>query len=498
MATTLIQMKTLSKSIDGMSYLVKADDGSILVIDGGAGDGDALVLLEHLRELTGQEIPTVDYWILTHAHADHFLCCVDMARNYADRIKVKRLCYHFPEEAFTSRYEPAVLREIGWFMEAIPAFGKVEVLTPLRGDCWHLGSTRIEFLYTPLDFPEDFEGRVSFNDSSLVFRLSDCGQTVLFLGDIEQAGNLSLLRNYGDSLQSEVCQVAHHGYQSSTAEFYDVVNPKILLWPASQASFDDYMARVAVNRHLVYELSVKEIVLAGRGSRRMMLPVRVSDAPYLPPLQVGKRKDMKADYQIPRLFSLPSVDDPEDPRWENCLRIPFDNVQRMGSEERVEAFACLCHTNEELFLRVEMKKENLPSNPLQHSTLDCNCFRVYLAEEPVADYNELWESYREKPGYFSNLKLYCDPKQIHGSTVENTMPELCQSRRYSFEGKSVICARIRWELSHREGDLIGLLIEANAVDEAEGQRKHWLSFVKGEDAKVFYTNPAGLPLFALS
>jgi hypothetical protein len=71
----------------------------------------------------------------------------------------------------------------------------------------------------------------SFNDTSLVFRVTTEGQTYMFLGDasVDMCG--ILVAKYGEGMVSDIVQVAHHGYGGGTKEVYDAIRAPIVLWP---------------------------------------------------------------------------------------------------------------------------------------------------------------------------------------------------------------------------------------------------------------------------
>lgn len=68
------------------------------------------------------------------------------------------------------------------------------------------------------------------NNGSCVFKVSGLNHSVLLTGDIEKEAERRLLNHYPDSLLSDVLLVPHHGSKtSSTAEFVELINPKLSL-----------------------------------------------------------------------------------------------------------------------------------------------------------------------------------------------------------------------------------------------------------------------------
>ncbi|MBP6309158.1 MAG: DNA internalization-related competence protein ComEC/Rec2 [Arenimonas sp.] len=68
------------------------------------------------------------------------------------------------------------------------------------------------------------------NDRSCVLRIEANGRSVLLTGDISKNSELSLVEQYGVTLQSEIIVVPHHGSKtSSSIEFLQAVKPKIAI-----------------------------------------------------------------------------------------------------------------------------------------------------------------------------------------------------------------------------------------------------------------------------
>jgi hypothetical protein len=114
---------------------------------------------------------------------------------------------------------------------------------------------------TELPSPDE-EPLIRLNDTTTVFRYYSHGQSVIFLGDVMAVGDKVLIEKYGKNLKSDVCQLAHHGFFASTKEFYSYVDPEIVLCPASEEHFDDGMYYVKVNRDLIRDQRVKEVIVA--------------------------------------------------------------------------------------------------------------------------------------------------------------------------------------------------------------------------------------------
>ena len=66
-----------------MSLVITTEDGRVIVIDGGYRE-DAPRLLACLREVTGQDVPHVDAFWLTHPHSDHMHAFMELCEHHAD------------------------------------------------------------------------------------------------------------------------------------------------------------------------------------------------------------------------------------------------------------------------------------------------------------------------------------------------------------------------------------------------------------------------------
>ena len=94
------------------------------------------------------------------------------------------------------------------------------------------------------------------NNASLVLRLSHGTVDFLLPGDIEAAGERSLLAS-GQPLQSEILKIPHHGSRSSsTNAFVRAVSPQLAV--ASLGSFNrfDFPAPEIVQRYLGHEVEL--------------------------------------------------------------------------------------------------------------------------------------------------------------------------------------------------------------------------------------------------
>ncbi|MBQ9544857.1 MAG: MBL fold metallo-hydrolase [Clostridia bacterium] len=498
MKTTVHQLKTLGATLDGMCYVIQCDDGSTLVIDGGMPGGDAALLVEFLKKLAGDKKPVIDAWFFTHNHLDHTGAFFETAEMFADQVTVKKIIHRFLSEEFYSNCQPACVPELKRFIDDFAFFPGVEIVTPLAGDEFRFGSARIEILYTAADLPIKEGGKDNLvNDTSLVFRLWAEGQSVLFLGDVQEAGDNVMIERYGESLRSDVCQVAHHGAEASTVSFYKYVDPSILLWPRKAADMQYFMRMVPADVFLACGANVRDVYLAGHGNVSLEMPIRARETPYLPETVPPEKRDLTPELVIPRAACEPTLEK-EDPVWDDVAAHEAKNdlnvLVRPGPGPDSAGFKMLWKENS-LFLRLDFRKK-IVSDPSRHGSSNCDCVRFYLAETPTSDPYLAWSDFKTDPGYISDLKLFPEAKIFGDKNLMNTHPDRCESRAYVDENGAVILAKISFASPHKSGDLIAFNVEFNGIREAGRGREYSLNYIE-KKRFYHYCSPYYLPCAVL-
>lgn len=209
------------------SFIITTVGGRIIIVDGGFYD-DAETLISKLREITGQERPTIDAWILSHSHEDHIDAFMRIMNESPCALDLNgKIYYNFPSVQFFAHEDKSAVNTATQFYKLLPKFADKACIVS-GGDVYEIGDARFEILYSPMS---EFK-RASCNNSSVVFKLLLGGKSALFLGDCGvEAGN-KLLEFYAGTgvLKSDICQMAHHGQGGVTKEFYREVSPKVCFW----------------------------------------------------------------------------------------------------------------------------------------------------------------------------------------------------------------------------------------------------------------------------
>lgn len=218
-----------------MSFVIITKNDNAIVIDGGRKEDMA-----RLKEVLGGR--HISAWILTHAHIDHIDGFVfEMQENGGRDFDIEKVYYNFlpyepqREDVWDREY---YLEEIN---EMLPSFLEIEKKIKDRahivkkGDSIGIDEVKIDFLYTY----HRFLTSNPLNDSSLVFRLSANGKSILFLGDLGPEGGDVLFEESRHLLKSDMVQMAHHGHMNCSMEVYEAIGAKICFWCCPKWLYDE-------------------------------------------------------------------------------------------------------------------------------------------------------------------------------------------------------------------------------------------------------------------
>ena len=177
-----------------------------MLIDGGP---DRSVL-----EQLGQVIPfwdrTIDIVVATHPDKDHIAGLIPVVEYF----KVGRLIDNGAEHD-TVYYEQLELSH--------------DSLASVGEQVWWLDRDAGVYMQV-LDGAGVARAGSDSNDQSLILRLVYGNASVLLTGDASSAVERALVRQYGDSLRSDILKLGHHGSKTSTSQYFlDTVQPQIVV-----------------------------------------------------------------------------------------------------------------------------------------------------------------------------------------------------------------------------------------------------------------------------
>ena len=250
-------------------YLIKTRNGKYILIDGGgAGSTNTNYLANALRELTGTTQIEIEAWFLSHMHDDHVTEFVLLSQHPRAKVTVNNVYMNFPSREFMNTSEQG---RFGYLYDDIQGaydhfigegeFAKTNGKTAFTGDVIDIDGVKIEILMTVTD--EETEGNI--NDTSMIFKVTIEGQTILFLGDAYIHEGNRLLAQYGENLKCDMVQMAHHGQNGVTKEVYQAINPTLCLWPTPIWVFENNSGIYQTDevRSWMADMGVKYHVIAG-------------------------------------------------------------------------------------------------------------------------------------------------------------------------------------------------------------------------------------------
>ena len=191
----------------GDAALVRAPDGTAVVIDGGPPDAGPAVI----GALKEAGVEKVEWMVGSHPHSDHIGGLVDLLREVP---VAQALDPGYNHGTSLQRTYVKLLQE-----------KKVRVTRARAGQTYDWGGARFEILA-----PEEplIKGtRSDANNNSIVGRLVFGKARFLFTGDMEEAERARLLKSVRpEQLRSDVLKVAHHGSHNGTdPAFLQAVKP---------------------------------------------------------------------------------------------------------------------------------------------------------------------------------------------------------------------------------------------------------------------------------
>ncbi len=186
----------------GDCSLIKTPEGKTMLIDASTKDQAA----EILEYITSYGVTRIDYFVLTHPHADH----IGSAQKIVETLDVGTVIM------------PDVTTDTATFENLLNAIDKKNIKLHIAkfGDEIKLGQALATVL-GPIKKTDDL------NNMSIVLRL-DYGKTsFLFTGDAEKPLEEDMLDKFGkNAFKADVIKIGHHGAEtSSSEEFIRAVSP---------------------------------------------------------------------------------------------------------------------------------------------------------------------------------------------------------------------------------------------------------------------------------
>ena len=308
-----------------MSYVIRTSKGKTIVIDGGWSEYDGAYLFTYLQKITGQATPHIDAWFLSHPHGDHYGVLLEFANTYASQVTVDAFYHRMPTAEEAEKYfynaNPAkiqnavknILNKVGKLKDSQGNATRIVSVNPVHsGKCnssfdfdevhfdilmtvedlfWGCDNITTKYSGTKADAGHVYTNETiaqltadNLNNSSVVFRVTMGGKTVLFMGDAAQSAGI-MLKRYHDankadnskyfSLKSDIVQIAHHGTNNVQKVVYQAIDADIALWPTPKWDYNataDYSITQYYTRQWCKEIGTVDYV-SGYGPHVLYFPV---------------------------------------------------------------------------------------------------------------------------------------------------------------------------------------------------------------------------------
>ena len=219
----------------GMGYILVTKNNRLIVIDGGCSE-DAPKIIKMLEDLSHELVPTVDLWIITHSHGDHYGALMEICNRaeLAARIKIKELLYYFPEEFIDNRGNTCNIAPNEDMEKVIKLFG-AKRHTPAIDEKFDVDGLAFHFLYVPLDC-EAINNLSNANICSLIFTITAENKKVMITGDAWKKNLSTVVESYCGELKCDILQLPHHALcDTGNSQFYREVGAETVILPTSIA-----------------------------------------------------------------------------------------------------------------------------------------------------------------------------------------------------------------------------------------------------------------------
>ena len=218
----------------GTLSVIKCADNSVIVIDGGAYEGDGGIqmytkevmdafdaFLHQITKTPDGEKVRISCWYLTHYHADHVYGFLEFLKAYNANYELERIVANlptancggtanpFPEEVTNWAYR--MLEQWNYLLKS--TYPNCKEIKVHAGQKIQIADVTLDVLYTHEDLLSN-KGRFSSsdsNDTSTVIRVDNKQMSMMILGDASLATEAKIRRMYTEvSLKSDIVQPAHH------------------------------------------------------------------------------------------------------------------------------------------------------------------------------------------------------------------------------------------------------------------------------------------------
>ena len=246
----LWQIPLLQNHSQGNSYVFRTDSGKIIVMDGGVGPESG-----YLRGFLGALGNEVEAWFISHPHSDHIESLNEILKK-PDGLKIQSVYHSEFSPEFYNKVEPGSRGLTAEFYENLKKSGIT--VTDVTEPGLNVEIDDISFKI--LDIKDESVTNNAYNNSCMVIRVDDGIRSAVFLGDagIEQGKRL-LEGAFRKDLDCHYLQLAHHGQNGVSLDFYRTVKFDACLWPTPKWLYNNDAGK-GYNTHNWQTIIVRDLM----------------------------------------------------------------------------------------------------------------------------------------------------------------------------------------------------------------------------------------------
>ena len=218
------------KNFNGMCYVLRLEDGSFIIMDGGHNtQGHA----DRLYEVLKKQAPDPDNiviaaWFFSHDHGDHVGFFSHFAKSYGSNVKVELFVHSFPFSSADNVLSACRAK-----------FDGAKIIKSHAGQQFFLRNATIEILYTSDLYLTNVEEMSDTNNASQVFTITAEGTKFMIFGDYSENGTTMLDLYSKETMKSDVMQIPHHGISGMQNNMNTTVAPTYAFWPVAMLAADN-------------------------------------------------------------------------------------------------------------------------------------------------------------------------------------------------------------------------------------------------------------------
>ncbi len=207
-----------------MCYIIRTDDGSVTVVDGGM-PSSAEIVTGYLKQLGGR----VQTWVITHPHEDHIGVLGEVIDG--KEIQIDRILHSKLSDDWVFQHEIMYSPLVSGHNQRIKD-SRIPAIDVIKGEVYGIGKG-VDLKI--LGVKNDSITVNAINNSSLVFKVESRTKSVLFLGDLGVEGGNKLVKETNSSeMKADYVQMAHHGQNGVGLNVYKAADAEYALWPTPE------------------------------------------------------------------------------------------------------------------------------------------------------------------------------------------------------------------------------------------------------------------------